>query len=713
MKVSIDTGAGSNITDLIDRFCTIILLTMFSVCGYAQTFDVKGEISASSEPVKYASVTYIDQLNTANQLTAITDTAGDYQLGLTTSVKGRENIPSKFELEQNYPNPFTQSTSVGYELSQRSGVSIRIYNVLGQLVKKFTFGEQTAGVHGIVWDGTNNLGERVPPGVYFYQMTAGKQIQGRKMLYGFGEKGGSSSFIQNAQFPDMEPGKIAGTMSVRDYWVEISNIDSTSPPVKSEQFSVSLSQHDTTLDFSVPIDSSLIRSLVTVTVTDSPGFVIPTDFAGVSFETASELPGHKGVPGYLFRPSNTQLVTLFKNTGIRNLRLGGSSVDGPHGANPSHGAIDSVFGFAKAVGIKIIYTLPLLDANDTADAATANYIWTHYADYLDCFSIGNEPNEPPYTQAAVGALPTYSDYLSVWRNFCATIVDSVPSAKFAGPDAGGWNYVTEFANDEKSSGLVVLITHHQYAGGKPYIDNGSVQLSVSQAIDSMLSPQWANEKYLPFYSRTVAHVNPYGLPCRMTEVDDYIGGVPGASNAMSSALWALDYMYWWAEHGLAGINFHNNQWLTTDIVHIGGLGEYLINPKAYAIRAFDLGSDGALEPVAITNSHALNLTAYAVRSDSDLCITVINREHGAAARSARVNISPSGFPTGDATAMFLVDPYNSATWTGPVTLGGDSITNNRPWNGKWSPVLRSNTGGYVVNVPASSAAIVKILLRQR
>lgn len=710
MKLCMDNRDGSVIINLIVKSCAVIFVTAFSVCGYAQTFNVKGGISSLSEPVKYASVTYIDQLDTARRYSVLTDTAGDYQLGLITSVQPSQNVPSKFELDQNYPNPFTQSTAIGYKLNQQSGVSVRIYNVLGQLVKKFSIGEQQAGIHGIVWNGTNNLGEEVPPGVYFYQMTAGKQTQARKMLYGFGEKGGGSAFIPTIQSPDKRFGKIAGPMSVRDYWVEIGNTDSTSPPIKSEQFSVDLSQRDTTLDFSVSIDSSLIRWPVAVTVTDSPGFAIPSDFAGVSFETASELPNSAGVSGYFFSPLNNQLITLFTNSGIRNLRLGGSSVDGQYGADPSRAAIDNVFGFAKAVGIKVIYTLPLLDANDTVDASTAKYIWTHYQAYLDCFSIGNEPNEPPYTQAPVGALPTYSDYLSAWREFAAAIVDSVPAAKFAGPDAGGWDYVVDFARDEDSSGLVVSITHHQYAGGKPYIDNGTVSMSASEGIDSMLSPQWVTEKYLPFYSRTVAQVNPYGLPCRMTEADDYIGGIPGASNAMSSALWALDYMYWWADHGLAGINFHNNQWLKTDVVYLDPSGFYQVNPKAYAIRAFDLGSNGNVEPVAISNSHGLNLTAYAVGNDSDLCITIINKEHGSGARNAQVTISSSGFSTGDATAMFLVDLYNSAAWTGPVTLGGQSITNDGAWNGQWSPVQRNNAGEYVVNLPTSSAVVVRISL---
>jgi hypothetical protein len=113
----------------------------------------------------------------------------------------------------------------------------------------------------------------------------------------------------------------------------------------------------------------------------------------------------------IFSPRpNTQLITLFTNSGIRNLRLGGDTVDGLDAAIPSRVDIDNVFGFARAVNIKVIYSLPLLDGDATDDAATAQYIWTHYRDYLDCFSIGNEPNEPPYSHAPVGAITNYVAY---------------------------------------------------------------------------------------------------------------------------------------------------------------------------------------------------------------------------------------------------------------------------------------------------------------
>ena len=462
-------------------------------------------------------------------------------------------------------------------------------------------------------------------------------------------------------------------------------------------------------------NSQLDQSSVDLTVIDSPGFSIPTNFTGLSFESDAASPNHRGVKGYFFSPSNKQLINLFINSGIRSLRMGGGTVDmHPEIGAYNQVAIDSVFGFAKAAGIKVIYSLPLLNASDTEDAATAKYIWSHYKDYLECFSIGNEPNCPPYSEAKVGAIKSYTEYLPIWRKFASTIVKAVPDAKFTGPDSGGWNWTEEFARDEKSSGLITIITHHQYPGGKPIIKNGdqTSPMPISNAIDNMLSPKWLSGEYLFIYSHTGEKVSPYGYSCRLTEANDYLGGIAGASNAMSSALWALDYMHWQAARGLSGINFHNNQWLKTCTIYLGPGGEVLANPKAYAIKAFDLITGGRVESMKISNPTDVNLTAYAVKGENYLYVTIINKEHGTQAHHVSATIDSKGFTKGKASAMFLVAPDNNPGATSGITLGGDSISNNKSWQGKWAILKGKKNGKYEVNVAATSAVIVRIPIRK-
>jgi hypothetical protein len=455
--------------------------------------------------------------------------------------------------------------------------------------------------------------------------------------------------------------------------------------------------------------SILAQSPVTLTIdTRSHGCVIPTDFAGVGFETWAELPDRSGVSGHLFSPTNTQLITLFTNSGIRNLRLGGGTVDGLDAAIPSRADVDNLFSFARAANIKVIYSLPLLDGDATDDAATAQYIWTHYRDYLDCFSIGNEPNEPPYSHAPVGAITNYIAYLTAWRTFAAAITNAVPRAKFAGPESGGIDWVPDFIKDESDSGLIVLVTHHEYFGGNPVAKHTHSEMPASWAIENMLSKKWVTNTYPYFYGKTSAFAAAAGLPCRMTEANDYLRGVTNASDAFASALWALDYMHWWAAHGCAGINFHNNQWLKTDTFYLDGTTrEYQINPKAYGIKAFDLGSHGWVEPIVITNAEHLNLTAYGVGDETNLYVTIINKEHGADARNAVVTILPLGFSAESAKAIFLTAPGGNAEAIDGITLGGASIANSGPWRGQWTVLNPIMNHPCNVIVAAASAVIVK------
>jgi len=79
-------------------------------------------------------------------------------------------IPSEYNLSQNYPNPFNPTTTIEFSLRQSKGVTIRIYNLLGQVVKTLVDGTVAAGVHRLTWDARNEVGSSVPTGVYLYRM---------------------------------------------------------------------------------------------------------------------------------------------------------------------------------------------------------------------------------------------------------------------------------------------------------------------------------------------------------------------------------------------------------------------------------------------------------------------------------------------------------------------------------------------------------------
>ncbi len=91
-------------------------------------------------------------------------------------------IPNEFGLAQNYPNPFNPTTAISYQLPTSSHVVITVFNTKGQAIKTLVNQEMKAGYHIALWDGTDNAGQSVTSGIYFYQMKAGSFSDMRKMM---------------------------------------------------------------------------------------------------------------------------------------------------------------------------------------------------------------------------------------------------------------------------------------------------------------------------------------------------------------------------------------------------------------------------------------------------------------------------------------------------------------------------------------------------
>ena len=93
-----------------------------------------------------------------------------------------DQIPKQFALHQNYPNPFNPVTFINYDLPKRERVDLIIYNTLGQKVKTLLSKNQESGYYTAVWDATNDNGNKVSSGLYFYRLQAGKFIDTKKVI---------------------------------------------------------------------------------------------------------------------------------------------------------------------------------------------------------------------------------------------------------------------------------------------------------------------------------------------------------------------------------------------------------------------------------------------------------------------------------------------------------------------------------------------------
>jgi hypothetical protein len=400
--------------------------------------------------------------------------------------------------------------------------------------------------------------------------------------------------------------------------------------------------------------TALAQSPVVLTIgADKPGAAIPADFVGLSFGMKALLANRTG--GHFFSATNTPLITLFQNVGITHLRVGGTTVESPPATPiPNETDIDNLFAFVRAAGVKkVIYSLRLLETDPAlhyaeTNAAIAKYIWTHYRSNLDSFALGNEPDlGRVYNQD--WSITNFTSYHGRWQKFAAVITNAVPGAKFAGPDGGSGNihWTTNFAKAEKDSGLITAVTEHFYVGG------AGRGLTAEEGIETMLSSGWIKANQT-LYDNVAAVVLSDCLPFRFTEANDhYSGGVPGGSDTFAGALWALDFLHWWAAHAAGGVDFHNTQWVVSDVITPDDNGHLIINPKGYGLKAFNLGGHGRSQPVAISNSDGINLTAYAVHDTRNLFVTIINKDHGAGARAVEVTIRAEGMAN-RAETIFLI-----------------------------------------------------------
>jgi len=127
-------------------------------------------------------VTFINTLQTIPGGT--TGTTNNPYAFNTNAVAGDDVVEPVFinELRTNYPNPFNPTTTIEFSLKENQNVSLEVFNIKGQKVKTLAKGQMEKGRHTIIWNGTNDHGQAVGSGIYFYKMDTKGYNKVRKAL---------------------------------------------------------------------------------------------------------------------------------------------------------------------------------------------------------------------------------------------------------------------------------------------------------------------------------------------------------------------------------------------------------------------------------------------------------------------------------------------------------------------------------------------------
>ena len=92
-------------------------------------------------------------------------------------------LPEQFLVYDNYPNPFNPITTIRYDLPNSRDIKIKIIDIMGRTIKSVENSNMTPGRKTFVWDGTNDFGNTVSTGIYFFQINAGTDSRNIKMLF--------------------------------------------------------------------------------------------------------------------------------------------------------------------------------------------------------------------------------------------------------------------------------------------------------------------------------------------------------------------------------------------------------------------------------------------------------------------------------------------------------------------------------------------------
>lgn len=412
-----------------------------------------------------------------------------------------------------------------------------------------------------------------------------------------------------------------------------------------------------------------------------------------------------------FTGTHAPLIAMFKLLGPGVLRIGADDVNnsvwvpsatfvkgGTTSPNVGTAEVDALADFLTATGWKAIYAVNMRGSSTPQTAVTElTYVVPKLGASLQAVEIGNELN-----------LYSISNAETIWKGIAQAIRQAFPSTLIAGPgDFEDVNYATNFVKNEAS--LIDIITHHYYRGQAGtsvatlanLINTDSAVTSGSQSLASSASSNKIKGGF------------------RFGETNTYSShGSAGISDALISALWAINFIFTTSQYGSVGVNFHgggqnmdgntcpngvsscDKPFVYSPLVEVDSKVTAAA-PLFYGMLLTSRAGSGDLLPAMVSNAGSTPLHAYAVQlADGSTSIVVVNCD-ASKGIDATVDV---GTAVTAASAIYLRG--SSLTATSGITLGEAPVNADGTWSPKPAYTL-SHTGTTLsVPVPASSAVLI-------
>lgn len=114
--------------------------------------------------------------------TKVTNPGDPNSFPQVTSVDNLAELPLKFDLKNNYPNPFNPTTNIKFSIAKNTNVKLDIFNSLGEHIRTLVDDFYSPGNYTAIWNARDDFGYKVNSGVYIYRIATNNFVSSKRMV---------------------------------------------------------------------------------------------------------------------------------------------------------------------------------------------------------------------------------------------------------------------------------------------------------------------------------------------------------------------------------------------------------------------------------------------------------------------------------------------------------------------------------------------------